>query len=334
MSTLDLNNSNNTGVAEDPPFGYLTLFLTLFFLTPATVINVLLLASIITEKTIPKTIRLVLTNIVIACEVVIVGLMAIFLSAVILSGLQHLSPSGFSCRFILSIISGGSAARLLSMATFATILYILVHHGAAKIKFIPTVIAVVLLWVFSIGPNFVLLSPAVEGIAFPDGDDCAAYGVGAGTYVYTFSFILVYGLGSFILSILFPLLSLRYVMKNTISGDTKLQKAMIKFSIFLLIGNTMSFIGICVPLLFITFVPLPPTSPEFEQLAKNFNLVEGAFLLLSLIPPPIIILVFFKPIRHRLKGIICFHCLRSDAQKPKYNVNASDHTPGTTSDVL
>jgi hypothetical protein len=334
MSNFSRFGRNNETVGENPPFGYLTLFLTLFFLTPATIINILFFFSIISVKAVPGTIRLVLVNIVLASQVVIFGLMGIFLTAVILSGLLYLQPSEIACRLLLSIISGGSAARLLYMATFASVVYILVHHGASKLKFIPSLIMSVVLWILAVPPHFVLLSPEVVGIFFNDGDDCAAYGVGAGTYVYTFSFILIYGLASFTVSVVLALLSLRFVVKNTISGDTTLQKGMIKFALFLLIGNTMNFVGISVPHLIIAFVPLDPSSEAFEELAKNLNLVEGAFLLLSLIPTPIFILAFFRPIRKRFIEIICFVCLKSRKGKQPASQISSGPTPGTASDVL
>ena len=274
MSNFSSIGRNNETVEENPPFEYLTFFLTLFVLLPATIVNTLLLFSILTGKAVPGTIRLVLVNIVLASQVIIFGLMGFFLAVVILSGLQYLQPSEIACRLLFIIISSGSAARLLYMATFASVVYILVHHGASKLHFIPSLIASVVLWILAVAPHFVLLSPAFVGIFFNNGDDCAAYGVGAGSYiVYTFVYIFIYGFASFTVSVVLALLGLRFVVKNTISGDTTLQKGMIKFALFLLIGNTMNFVGISVPHLIIAFVPLDPSSEEFEELAKNLNLV-------------------------------------------------------------
>ena len=338
MSNFSNFGVNNGTVGENPPFGYLTLFLSLFFLTPATIINILFFFSIISVKAVPGTIRLVLVNIVLASQLVIFGLMGIFLHAAIISGLQYLQPSEIACRLLYSIVAGGSAARLLYMATFASVVYILVHHGASrfnfKIRFIPSLIASLVLWILAVAPHFVLLSPAFVGIFFANGNACSAFGAGVGSYVYAVVYLAVYGIASFAVSIPLALLSLRFVRKNTISGDTTLFRGMIRFALFLLIGNTINFLGISVPLLFITFVPLDPSSEEFEQLAKNFNLAEGTVLLLSLIPTPIFILTFFHPIRKRFKEIICFLCLKSRKWKNHASHNSSGETPGTVSDVL
>ena len=323
------NRTNETStMEEDPPFGYFSLFTTLLFLTPATVVNILLLVSIFTEKTIPSVIRLVLANIVLACEVVIVGLAMIFLSAVILSGLVHLPPSDTACRIIYIVIVSGGAARLLYMATFATTVYILVCRSTSKLKIIPTVIAMLIIWIGATVPNLALLSPSFLEITFHDDDDCAAHGTGPATYVYTFIYIIVYGLCSFAVSIVLPVYTVNYVKKNTISGDTKMTKGMIKFAIFLLIGNAMNFLGVSLPCLFATFTP---SGEEYYILEKAVNYTEGLCLLISLIPTPIFILVFFQPVRCRFKQLIKAPLCHLDRHKDKAKLSISGNTPLTPS---
>ena len=325
------NRSNETStMEEDPPFGYFSLFTTLLFLTPATVINILLLVSIVTEKTIPGVIRLVLANIVLACEVVIVGLAMIFLSAVILSGLVHLPPSDTACRLIYIVIVSGGAARLLYMATFATTVYILVCRSTSKLKIIPTVVATVIIWTSATVPNLTLLSPTFLEITFHDDDDCAAHGVGPATYVYTFTYVVVYGLCSFAVSIVLPVYTVCYVKKNTISGDMKMTKGMIKFAIFLLIGNAMNFLGVSIPCLFATFTP---SGGEYYTLEKAVNYTEGLCLLISLVPTPIFILVFFQPVRCRFKQLIKVLLCQLDRNKDnlKIKLNVSGNAPLTPS---
>ena len=323
------NNSNETSeVEKDPPFGYYSLFITLFYLIPATIINILLLVSIFTEKTIPGVIRLVLANIVLACEVVIVGLVMYFLSAVILSGLVHLPPSDTACRIIYIVIVSGGAARLLYMATFATTVYILVCHSTSKLKIIPTVVAMLILWIGATVPNLTIFSPTFFEITFHDDDDCAVHGVGPATYVYTFSYIVVYGLCSFAVSIAFPIYTVNYVKKNTITGDTKMTKSMIKFTTFLLIGNAMNFLGLSIPYLFATFTP---SGEEYYTLEKAVNYTEGLCILVSLVPTPIFILTFFQPVRRRFKNLIKAPFCQLDRHENKAKPNISRNTPLTPS---
>ena len=294
-----LDNATTTPM---PDFGYFSLFITLFFLTPAFIFNILLLVAIIAEKTLPGTIRFILCNIITASQVVIFGLAVILVMNII-----PLTGQIFVCRLLYVTLTSGAAARLEYMATFTIIVYILVRHGPAKLHFRITFLVGLVLWVLAIIPNTALFSPDVLKITLIDGNDCAASSAKTSALIFSFTYILVYGLGSFTIAILLPIVMVCYIRKNTISGDTKLLKGMIKFAIFLLVGNSMNFIGISIPLLFATFAP---SGEEYYTMAKSFNYAESIFIMLSLIPTPIIILIFFKPVRHRLKKIVCFHCVR------------------------
>ena len=320
-----MNNSTevlDVVIPREGHFGYYSLFITLFFLTPAFIFNILLLVAIIMEKTLPGTIRLILSNIIIASEVVILGIAIILVQNVILSGWKHLSSSLFVCRFIYVTLTSGAAARLMYMATFAITVYVLVRHGPGKLHFRLSFPAGILLWFFAIILNTALFSTDVLDITFHDGSDCAPHGKNVTTPVYTFTYIVVYGLSSFTLGVIFPTLSVCYIRKHTISGDTQMLKGMIKFAIFLLVGNSMNFIGISIPILFATFAP---SGDEYYTLEKAFNYAEGIFLMLSLIPTPIILLIFFKPVRHRLKKIVCFQCVKSTkGARP-----STSYSPGT-----
>ena len=193
------------------------------------------------------------------------------------------------------------------MATFAITVYVLVRHGPAKLHFRLSLPAGILLWFFAIILNTALFSSDVLEITFHDGTVCAPHGKNVTTPVYTFTYIIVYGLSSFTLGVIFPILSINHIRKHTISGDTQVLKRMIKFAIFLLVGNSMNFIGISIPILFATFAP---SGDEYYTLVSAFNYAEGIFIMLSLIPTPIILLIFFKPVRHRLKKIVCFQCVK------------------------
>ena len=70
------------------------------------------------------------------------------------------------------------------MATFATVLYLLVHHGRKRVKFTPTAVATV--------PHLMLGAQPVLGVIFLGGTDCFPSGVDAVTYVYVFFCLTFY----------------------------------------------------------------------------------------------------------------------------------------------
>ena len=326
-SWISGNDSNVTHDGQEDPvgFGYYSLFISIFFIAPITIINILLLVSIVTTKTIPVTIRLVLANIVAACLILIAGIFGIFMITVFLSGFQYLPQSETVCRMAVILIACGSSARLLHMATFATVLYLLVHPGRKRVKFAPVAVATVLLWLLSTVPHLVLGAPPVLGVIFLEGTDCFPCGVGAVSYVYVFSCLAFYGGGSFGISTVMAAMSLRYIRKNTITKDTKLLKAMFKFSMFLLFGNSANFIGITVPFTVSAFYPLYPENHS-TTITRILTYVEGVFILLSLLPTPIFMLVYVRPVQQRLKCIICPCCVT----KADTSIGPSTRQPSTT----
>ena len=166
------NSSNDSSIPlEDlsQSFAYQSLFTLVFFHLPLFTVNILLLVAIITEKTLPVTVRLVLGNIVASSEVVILGQFGFILYDIILPPLS--SPLLFICRLIIFTITSGAAARLLYMATYAVTVYVLARYAGTnlrvvKLRFWPALLAVVVIWILATVPNMVLLSSAFFEITF------------------------------------------------------------------------------------------------------------------------------------------------------------------------
>ena len=124
---------------------------------------------------------------------------------------------------------------------------------------------------------------------------------------YSFGYTGVYGLLGFAVSIFCATATVWFIRHNTISGDVTLVKAMLKFAIFLVLGNVINFIGQTTPLLFTAFAP---AGMDWYNEEKAFNYVQGIFILLSLLPTPVLILIHFRPVRERIKHILCVVCMK------------------------
>ena len=316
MNSSLVNTSNTTlGSMEEmltrPLFSYYSLAITLFLLTPLLLINILLTVVVATEKSIVRNLRLVLVNIIIAGQVVIVALMMFFIANVIISGCwcPELRPSDFVCRFMYWVIASGGAARLMYMTTFAISVYVLVRCGARKMKIWVAIVAVIGVWLAVLLPNAVVFSPDIIRITIYDDNLCAVHRTGYKTFIYAFGYTTVYGLLGFAVSVFSPIATVWFIRHNTISGDVTLVKAMLKFAIFLVLGNIINFVGQTTPLLFAAFAP---AGKDWYDLEKTFNYVEGVFILLSLVPTPVLILIYFKPVRQRIKGILCVVCKKKE----------------------
>ena len=257
------NNSSNDSFmpAEDTSvdFSVFSLLIILFFLIPVFIVNILLLVAIITEKTIPAMVKLILGNIVASCEVIIIALFTLSMYDLILPLVLNPSHSIFLCKLIFVIGGSGAAGRLLFMATYAVTVYVLARYAGtklrvSKLRFWPTLLAVMVIWVFATAPNMLLLSSAFFEITFTTNLVCVPHGMGATTVIYTVAYIIVYGVCCFILSIVFPILTVRYIKENTISKDKQTLKSMTKFAVFLLIGNSLNIVGVSLPLILATVV--------------------------------------------------------------------------------
>ena len=178
------------------------------------------------------------------------------------------------------------------------------------------------IWAFATFPNVVIFFPEFFEITFHDDHDCAVHGRGATTILYSVTYIIAYGLCSLVPSIVFPILTLRFIKRNTITGNKQVLQGMVKFAVFLLIGNSLNLVGISTPLLFITFAP---SGEEHYILEKALLFAQCILLVLSLIPTPIILLIFFKPLRHRLWAVFCPLCVRNCNEKQQQSSSGKNH---------
>ena len=331
------NNSSNDSfmTVEEPSatFSYFSLLSTLLIILPVFIVNILLLVAIITEKTTSAIVRLILANIVASSQVVIIGITILNSYNVALPLLFNPSPPDFPCRLSYVAIVSGGAGRLLFMAVYALTVYVLARYAGtnlrvACLRLCPALTAFVAIWLFATIPNMVIFFPVFFEVTFSAGDVCVAHGTGGVTIVYSFSYIIMYGICSFVLSIVFPILTVHYIKKNSISENKQTLKGMTKFAVFLLVGNSANLTGISLSILLATFSPLGEDDQTL-LLVTAFNYTEGICLLLSLIPTPIILLIFFKPIRQRFKKITCFICLKIPKKKLSIRLKSVD-----TSDSL
>ena len=205
------------------------------------------------------------------------------------------------------VIASGGAARLMYMTTFAISGYVLIRYGAKKMKLRVAIVAVIGVWLAVLVPNAAIFSPDVVLINFHDNDTCAAHGTGYKTFIYSFGYTTVYGLLGFTVSLASVVATVWFIRRNTRTSDITLVKDLMKFAVFFVLGNIINFVGQTTPLLFTAFAP---AGQEWYDLEKAFNYVEGVFILLSLLPTPVLILIYLRPVRQRIKRMLCGACIK------------------------
>ena len=189
------------------------------------------------------------------------------------------------------------------MTTFAISAYVMIRYGTRKMKTWVAVVVFVSMWVVVLLSNAAIFSSDVLLISFHDYNTCAAHGTGYKAFIYAIGYTSIYGLLSFTVSVLSAIATVWFIRHNT--GDVTMVKAMLKFAAFLILGNVINFLGQAIPLLFAAFTPAGTKSYVLEPL----HYVEIIIILLSVIPTPVLIIIYFRPVRNRFKRILCRVCL-------------------------
>ena len=102
-------------------------------------------------------------------------------------------------------------------------------------------------------------------------------------YVFIAIWVIFGGLTPLTISIVVPIVVLYYVRHNTIVAESTYNKGIAKFTLFLVAGNLINLVGQAV-VAFIVYV----SEPSGVYLSYSAGLI-------SLIPTPIMILIFVKP---------------------------------------
>ena len=309
---MDNTSSNATEfpVAAQPVGGLLAyyLFFIVVVIAPVVAVNVLILLALLVDRTTTSVIKVVLCNIPVACIVVATGILVYDFAGIVLVFTEVGIPTNNHgiCKAVLFLFGSGGAARLLFLAAFSVTVFVIIRCNIANLLKSHRYIlwyfvgGVASLWIIALLGTFsVTLNSVIT-------TECRFAKVGA--LVQLVIFVVVFGVGVFLLTTVFLILTVCYLRKNTITdGDAHFKKAMLKLSFFLLIGNVVNFIGQILPsLLAITAI----TSDISSSAAVIIAIVSYVLLDLSLVPSPILLIIYFKPVRLKLKSWFC-HCCKA-----------------------
>ena len=309
--------SNGTDDPQAGPCIYCWCML-FFGYVPIVILTVAVMVAVIATTAVPTTIRFVLTNILAASLTTITGGMMQFLNRAILRSATHLMPSDTACRVYYWLITAGGTARLSFMATFAVVVFIIIKCSNTAVRPIFLLLAAVVIWMFVFIFNAQLFLPQIVVNNFLQNSGCvphlAQLAIGS---LYVVPFAIIFVLIPVSLAISLPCAAIFFIRSRNSTGAMEgkplLSKAMVKFTLFLLVGNTLGILGQGMPVLLATITK--DTGNEFDdQIDLVINYSNGILLTLSFVPTPILILLFFKPVREQFEKLrvwlthrCCFH---------------------------
>ena len=288
------NQSNNVNRTVIEPCVF-CLIMTTFYLV-ALAFTVTVLSLVIAAKAVSYVIRFVLANTLIASFTAGFGIFAINITRGIVTTLGQYYLADSVCRSLLISISVGSISRPLAMAVFAIVVYIIIKYsiGAVKLKYL--VIGILVMWLACLAFSLLLISPNILEVVSIKTTSCLPR---SGTYglIYTVPVTACFIIIPFALNVALLIASFWYVRANSGSENAVSLKPMLKFSVFLLLGTLLSTIGHTTPVI-VAHIESNSLSPEMLRVINEINVIT---VLVSIIPTPVLVLVYFKPVRVLMK---------------------------------
>ena len=295
-----MENCTNCSVNDPnlggPGFGAFLVLILLVVIT-AIVLNITVISALCVAHSVSKLMRIFLINLLVAG--VIVGLIGIgfILSGLVLNFTSLPPPDLRFCRFLVWGYAVGAISRLYCLAGFSIVVLLIVRYNKKEMKTLHIVLFLALIWCVSILLNTHILVPPIYAVQYYDGVACFPRTLDANIikevrYVFTAIWVIFGGLTPLTISIVVPIVVLCYVRRNTIAEGSSYNKGIAKFTLFLVAGNLINLVGQAVVAL-IVYVSEPPG----VYLSYSVGLI-------SLIPSPLMILIFMKPVRAQVTKVI------------------------------
>ena len=296
-----MNNSTllaeNDGSLNSPGFMAYSILLAVITLVAGLMIGFTIL-SLLKATSIPGPVRLFLINLLLAGLLVAVALMFMVGSSAVLINVSSNHPRPrYLCRVYLWAFGTGVVARLWSLAAFSLSIYAIVRFSKKTISVWSAGVILIILWLVPMAISLYILLPCMyevqflHGVAcFPDNNSTAI--IVQARYTFFTTGTIFGGIAPLTVSIIVPIVCLCYLRKNTVTEDTQYRKAMAKFSLFLVAGGSINIAGQMIPAVFALYSAAPGVYLSYGSIA------------VSLLPTPIFIMAFLKPVREQAKKII------------------------------
>ena len=304
--TMELGNG--TTLTSGAQLVAYKVLLLLLIAIPITIVDGAIIIIIITEKGLNPRIRVVLSsiplaNMLVALAHIFGGITSISLVVRHAPGAAPPLPSTYLCTFIYFIGGIGSSGRHLFMAAFSGTVFVIVRYGMDRVKVRYFGIVIALLWIGTTTFQATLFSQYIITFEFHNSAICRPVVTGGPSFIYISVYFTVFCVVPYAIIITMATLTCCYTKKHTLSEtNLPISRAMVKFTLFLTMGNTVSIIGITAPSIVIF------STPENEELDVNLSMLSSILVHLSLIPLPFLLFAYFAPLRAKLVQILrgCF----------------------------
>ena len=318
-STQDTSDSLN-----NPGFMAYCILLVVIALVAAVMITFNILALLMATS-IPRPVRLFLINLLLAgLQVAAVVVSVASTSAVHVGvGTHHPAPP-YLCRVYLWLFASGVTVRMWNLAAFSISVLAIVRFGKKTISSRCAAFVILILWLVPLTIPIYVLFPYVYEVQFVHGVACFPDNNRTVIIQAHHTFLAIWttfgGFIPLVVSIIVPIVCLCYIRRNIVTEGTQYRKGMAKFSLFLMMGGAINIMGQVLPSL-LTYYSEPP----------GVYLGYGT-VAISLLPTPIIIMAYLKPVRESLQTILT--CGRISKRDRAPNIATSNEGTMTIKTVV
>ena len=303
--TVELGNS--TQLPPEPHLVAYKVLLLVLVAIPITIIDGAIIIILAIEQGLNPRIRVALASIPFASILVAFGhivgsITALSLVARNASGAASDLPSTYLCAFIYFVVTIGSSGRHLFMAVFSATVFIIVRYGMNRVKVRYFGIVTALLWIGTTIFQAALFVPHIIRYEFFDSAVCKPVTTGLPSLIYIVLYFITFCVVPYAITITMATLTCCYTKKNTFTTNLPIGRAMVKFTLFLTMGNAVSIVGVTAPGIVIF------SRPENTQLRSNLIMTSSILVHLSLVPLPFLLIAYFAPLRAKILQILrrCF----------------------------
>ena len=275
-----------------PGFLVFNVVMLLAVVLPVIAASTVLLVALALESSTVKVVRLVLGSMLVSCLLAALGLAMYHISGIILNRSPVRNPPAVPCTITLFLIGFGGAARLEFVALFAVVVYIVKSgRDTNKNTFIAVLVAVVILWVLAFLGASPLLSQDCFYMWYKDGLSCGHKATDRYYSYILFGIRVLFDLVPLCVTILFLAITVCFIKYHSFT-NIQAKTTMVKLSSFLLLSSSANMAA----QLILSSIAV------FSRTTSSQALIYAAYTSFNsaLIPTPILIPIYFKPIRKQL----------------------------------
>ncbi len=298
---------NLTGVDLDLYFDYnlainISIFSTLVL--PPFLLCLLCVVALLFAGAINTKIRVLLINIFAAEICNWLGYTVFYLGFPI----RLIYSDDYSCKFFISSFVVVAVQKFTAGALYAINVYIFIKHGKKKLKWYVIIPYIVISWILAVSTLGILPyldefgAININGFCTTNPDSVLLMGL-LPPLVSSAVFFLI-------IQLICSILTVIYIKKNTLEGNTTVKRAITKVLIYLVVVSILSFINSIIPSANPAIRETLPENDVIGVVAVNYIL--RLVFNIPTFATPIVAIVLLKPVRTAIKMICCARCLKRE----------------------